>query len=83
MSDLLRRMGRFDSAQKMAQCGFESGATGVVEAVLGYEKLLAEKGDVDVHTMAEAIKWKAELTGPAEKAEQTEPEGGDASGPDK
>lgn len=80
MSDLLRRMGRFDSAKKMVQCGFEAGAAGVVETVLEYEKLLAEKGDVDVHTMAEAIKWKAELTGPPEQAEQTKPQCEDDSG---
>ncbi|MDO8472427.1 MAG: hypothetical protein Q7T05_01270 [Dehalococcoidia bacterium] len=75
MSDLLRRMGRFESAKKMVQCGHQVKAAGVVETVLQYEKELAQKGDVDVHTMAEAIKWKGEQTGPAEQRDSAPPQG--------
>ena len=61
MADLLRRIARFESALKMIQCGIEAGPRGVVDTVLRFEKELAEKRDTDVHTIAEALKWKNEL----------------------
>ncbi|MBI2958488.1 MAG: hypothetical protein HYY32_06550 [Chloroflexi bacterium] len=70
MADLLRRIARFDSAAKMVKCGLEAKPIRVVETVLEYEQVLAGKGDIDVHTVAEAIKWKGELEGPATEAEK-------------
>ncbi len=67
MADLLRRISRFGSAATMVQCGLDLNPTGVIDTVLHYEKELAARGDTDVHTISEAIKWKAEQTGPPEE----------------
>lgn len=62
MADLLRRAARFESCQKMVQLGQDIKPVGIIATVLAYEKELAGKGDTDVHTISEAIKWRGEQT---------------------